>query len=74
MIVTHSSCHPLNQERGSYRPREPEASILYQVMAANLETFLASQERRGRNVPDFVEREMRAFMECGIPACGFIRL
>src|SRR5205809_52446 len=29
---------------------------------------------RGREVPQFVEREMRAYLSCGILACGFLRL
>ena len=58
----------------SYRPRRPEESVLYTVMAGNLETFLARQQQRCRPVPVFVEREMRAFLECGVLACGFLRL
>src|SRR5437867_3460700 len=37
-------------------------------MAGNLETFLARQQQRGRPVPVFVERSMRAFLECGVLA------
>jgi len=38
-----------------------------------LETFLASTAARERPVPRFVERELRAFLRCGIPAYGFVR-
>ena len=48
----------------SYRPRRSEESVLY--MAGNLETFLARQQRRGRPVPVFVEREMRAFFALAV--------
>lgn len=60
--------------RDGYRPREPEKSVLYQVMAGNLETVLATQQQQGRDLPRFVEREMRAFLTCGVLACGFLRL
>jgi len=58
----------------SYRPRNPEQSVLYRTIAGNLETFLARQQERGRHVPQFVERELRAFLQCGVLACGFLRL
>ena len=43
-------------------------------MAEGLETFLASTYRRERPVPRFVERELRAFLDCGILAHGFLRV
>jgi len=57
-----------------YTPRHAEESILYGVVAENLETFLARQQQRERVVPRFVERELRSFLECGILAHGFIRV
>ena len=57
-----------------YTPRHPEESILYSVVAEQLETFLARQRERDRLVPRFVERELRSFLECGILAHGFIRV
>ena len=56
-----------------YQPRRPEESILYRVVAENIETFLARQKERGRIVPRFVERELRDFLDCGILARGFVR-
>ena len=55
----------------AYRPRHPEQSLLYTVIADHLETFLARQAERDRPVPGFVEREFRAFLECGVLARGF---
>jgi hypothetical protein len=58
-----------------YTARKPEESILYKVVAESLETFLAhasSEDLRG--VPEYVEKEFRAFLECGVLAYGFIRL
>ena len=57
-----------------YRPRNPAESILYRVVAAELEDFLEGQRLRERHVPRFVERELRSFLECGILAHGFLRV
>jgi hypothetical protein len=59
---------------GVYIPRNAEDSPLYQTVAKNLETFLSDQQGRDRPVPFFVEREIRAFLDCGIPSHGFIRV
>jgi hypothetical protein len=57
-----------------YQPRHPEESILHRVVAENLESFLARQQERGRVVPRFVEKDLRAFLDCGILAHGFVRV
>ncbi|MEJ2245969.1 MAG: transposase [Acidobacteriota bacterium] len=57
-----------------YRPRNPEENPLYGVISEHLETFLARQRERNRPVPHFVERELRAFLDCGILARGFLRV
>jgi hypothetical protein len=49
-----------------YTPRKPEATVLYRVVAGELETFLVRQQERERPVPRFVEK-------CGAPhfeTCG----
>ncbi len=48
--------------------------MLYQVVAGELESFLARGQERDRPVPGFVEKEFRAFLDCGILAQGFLRL
>jgi len=63
-----------SNHKNEYRPRNPEDSLLYRTIAGHLETFLAHQRERGREVPHFVEREMRAYLSCGVLACGFLRL
>ena len=35
----------------AYHPRHPEESVLYHVVAENIESFLARQQERGRVVP-----------------------
>jgi hypothetical protein len=66
-----------------YRPRNPAESVLYGVVAAHLESFLERQRRRDRPAPRFVERELRAFLDCGFsptvfcgcsPSCGGRRM
>ena len=59
---------------GSYVPRNPEKAVLYSVVAGHLETFLARQRERDRVVPRFVEEELRAFLDCGVLARGFLRV
>jgi hypothetical protein len=55
-----------------YQPRNPEDSLLYAVVAGELETFLAAQRERGHEVPGFVERDFRAFLDCGVLARGSV--
>jgi len=57
-----------------YVPRNAESTVLYGVVASELETFLARQQARERPVPKFVEDEFRAFLDCGVLARGFIRV
>jgi hypothetical protein len=48
--------------------------VLCGAVAGHLKTFLARQRERGRLVPRFVERELSAFLDCGILARGFLRV
>jgi hypothetical protein len=57
-----------------YLPRRPEESVLYRVVAENLESFLVRQQERGHVVPRFVEHDLRSFLDCGILERGFIRV
>ena len=57
-----------------YTRRRPEQSVLYGVVQAEIEGFLAHARARERGVPRFVERELRAFLACGILAHGFVRV
>ena len=58
----------------AYRPRRAWESPLYHAVAENLATFLADRQLRGRPVPFFVVRDFRAFLDCGVPAHGFLRV
>jgi hypothetical protein len=78
-----AACAPL----GGYRRREPERTLLHAVVRDRLEPFLAAARDRspsGRGLPAHVERDLRAYLDCGIlgrgfarvrcPGCGFERL
>jgi len=58
----------------AYEPRHAEDALLYRVIAAELETFLASARDRGHALPAFVENTFREFLTCGVPAHGFVRV
>ena len=55
-----------------YAPRRPEETLLYEVVAQELETFLERQQERDRLVPHFVEQEFRSFLDCGVLARGSV--
>jgi putative transposase/transposase-like zinc-binding protein len=59
----------------SYERRNPEQGVLYKVLQEHLETFLAdaAEAHDGAGVPKFVEKELRAFLSCGVLARGFAR-
>src|SRR5947199_9900364 len=69
----HSCVRPESDDKNAYRPRHPEDSLLYRTIADHLETFLARQQERGREVPYFGERELREYLSCGVLACGSLR-
>lgn len=49
----------------------PEETLLYKLVAEHLETFLAeSREKHERPLPRYVERELRAYLRCGILVHG----
>ena len=60
--------------RNDYTPRRPESTVLHQAVSATLEPFFARARSENRCVPRFVERELRAFLECGVLEFGFLRL
>ena len=68
----------------AYRPRQPEQSILRRAVGEHLDAFLRRCAEAERPVPKFVEKELRAFIDCGrmdlgavrarCPSCGYDRL
>src|SRR6266705_363007 len=60
----------------AYVPRDPSQTLLYQVVADHLETFLAALDADldATGLPAYVEREFYDYLQCGILAHGFLRL
>ena len=58
----------------AYRRRTPEEEPLYQVLAEHLESFLERTRSSDRQLPAYVEEELRAYLDCGILAHGFLRV
>ena len=57
-----------------YEQLRPETTPLYRLIATHLETFLAeARAAPDRGVPRDVERELRAYLACGVHAYGFLR-
>jgi hypothetical protein len=57
-----------------YERRQPEQSLLHQVIGEQIESFLSSARERDAPVAYFVERELRAYLNCGVLAHGFLRV
>ena len=73
MLVLSASCPAVPPAR-SYARREPENSALHLVVREHLETFLTTvREERGKDLPRYVEQELRRYLRCGILAHGFLR-
>jgi hypothetical protein len=57
-----------------YQQRRPETTPLCRLVANHLEPFLAeARAAHESGVPRYVERELRAYLACGIHAQGFLR-
>jgi hypothetical protein len=57
----------------SYRPRQPEKTLLHRLVREHLETMLAEaceRSEHGLGYPRFVEKAFRSYLECGILAGG----
>ncbi len=57
-----------------YRRRQPERSVVYQVLQNHLETWLAGCREVGEEgfpVAGYIEQDFRKYLECGILAHGF---
>jgi hypothetical protein len=81
MAQVQSSCEPatLSSVAGrssvrEYRPRNPDESVVRQVVLENVETFFEEARRRGGlGVPEFVRRAFYKMIDCGCLAKGFAR-
>jgi ribosomal protein S27E len=75
-VVACATVEPCLEQRREHRRREPESTLVHQVVSEHLESFLAhaAELADGRGLPRFVERELRAYLKCGILEHGFIRV
>jgi hypothetical protein len=62
---------------GSYRRREPETTLLYRLVAEELDALeadLAAASPYGSGLPRHIAKELRAYLECGRLDRGFARV
>jgi hypothetical protein len=62
---------------GSYHRRDPEATLLYRLVAEELDGLdhdLAAASPYGRGLPRHVAKELRAYLDCGQLRRGFARV
>ena len=57
-----------------YQRRRPQLTPCYQIVNEHLDTFVAAREAENRPLPEYVLEEFEAYLKCGIPAFGFLRL
>lgn len=57
----------------TYQARQPESTVLYKVLAEHIETFIAQRETDGKGLPEFVVKELREYLRCGVLQYGFLR-
>lgn len=67
MLATEKNCI-------SYVRRRPELTPCYRIIQEYLDTFTAEREAEGRPLPSYITEEFDAYLRCGIPAYGFLRL
>jgi hypothetical protein len=61
--------------RFCYERHRPEETTLYRVVQEELETLLAQVEAQtGSGLPQFIQDEFEAYLQCGILAHGFLRV
>ena len=57
-----------------YERRSPEKSLLYKVISKNMNSFFSTCDGIGDGLPYYVKKEFEKYLECGIPAYGFLRV
>lgn len=65
------------QPLGSYQRRAPERTVLHQLVARHAQSMLSElrdADPDGGGLPRYVERELAAYLRCGILAHGFTRV
>jgi len=57
-----------------YQRRRPQLTPCYQIVNEHLDSFVAERSAENRPLPEYVLEEFEAYLKCGIPAFGFLRL
>jgi len=79
-----TAAHRHRPSAAQYERHRPERTVLHQVLSEHWGAFVEQAEEQGRPLPRFVQREVEAYLRCGMlehgllrlgcPACGFERL
>ena len=74
--VEPSFCATDTEFLPSYERRRPEETLLYKVIAENIETFIAETERdpQKKGLPKYVKEEFYNYLKCGVLQYGFLRV
>jgi hypothetical protein len=68
---------PSAAKAAGYRRREPENGLLYRIVSGELDALraeLAEASPYGNGLPRHVDKELEAYLRCGILAHGFARV
>jgi hypothetical protein len=57
-----------------YQRRRPELTPCFKIVNEHLDSFVQARESENRPLPQYVIDEFEAFIKCGIPTYGFLRL
>ena len=75
VLDRHAVCVCSRVDVGTYRRREPEKTLLYNLVREHLNTFLLVADSRGGGpLPKYVRQEFFRYLECGILGRGFARV
>jgi hypothetical protein len=57
-----------------YKRRQPEKSLLYQVVQDNIGPFIRARAREGKDLPRYVIKEFEEYLRCGRLEHGLVRV
>jgi hypothetical protein len=65
--------HAFAAQARRYTPRRPERTDLYKLVSEHLNDFLrTARDEHERGLPRYVEQELRAYLDRGLAARGFV--
>jgi hypothetical protein len=57
-----------------YKRRQPEKSLLFQVVQDNIGPFIRARAREGKDLPRYVIKEFEEYLRCGRLEHGLVRI